>query len=238
LYGIQFRGMKFFSRSTINHEDTFLMLQTRGLSESNSLMVQHARYIIKPSDHIVEVGAFEGFYSIMVANILGKTGRISACEIMPEATSTLKLNYKENNVSGEVITKGVSPRGGISKVYSLSNQLNGLKQNVIASYAQDQSMREIIVQTITLDQLMTDLNITKPIQLLILQINGIESEVLQSFTKFELVENVCFAMKYVNHESLNKIRYFMRKKGFVSEFNQIFMYSKKVTVIHIHAYYI
>ena len=119
LYGVSVRDIQFLSKVAPNHQAVVQMLEVRAFNENESPIVQHARCIIEEGDHVVEVGAFEGFYSMMLGHIVGPSGRVTACEIMPDSAAVLKLNFKQNNLNGEVIAKGVSPHGGPTKVYCL-----------------------------------------------------------------------------------------------------------------------
>ena len=225
LYGISIRGMQFFSKTSMNHDDVVQMLMLRAFNETDSPIVQHARSIIEKGDHVIEVGAFEGFYSIMLGHLVGPTGRITACEIMPSSAAVLKFNFKQNQFNGEVIAKGVSPQGGKTKVYCLTGQINGLKPDVIAQYDQNEQMKEIELDTLSLNQVFEQLNLDQKVKLLILQINGVEADTLKTFSYFDQVENLCFAMKYATQNQLWAIKEFLATKNMIVEFNAYFAYA-------------
>lgn len=226
VHGLEVRGMKFFSKIAPNHDAVLQMLSVRAFNENDAPIVQHARCIIDKGDHVIEVGAFEGFYSVMLGHLVGPTGRITACEIMPNSAMILKQNFKQNQFNGEVITKGVSPQGGKTKVYCLVGQINGLKPNVIAQYDKDQQMKEVELDTLTLDQVFEQVEPRQKVKLLILQINGIEFDILKTFSYFDQVENLCFAMKYSTQQELWEAKDFLTSRGLIVEFNDYFTYAK------------
>ncbi len=237
LYGVSVRDMQFLSKIAPNHESVIQMLGVRAFNENDFPIVQHARCIIEEGDHVIELGAFEGFYSIMLGHVVGSSGRVTACEIMPDSAAVLKLNFKQNQVKGEVIAKGVSPHGGLTKVYCLTGQINGLKPDVIAHYDQNEQMREQELETLSLDQLFEQLNLTQKVKLLILQINGIEFETLQQFSSFDQVENLCFAMKYPKQEQLWTAKEYLASKGMITEFNAYFAYAKHISELKYSEHY-
>lgn len=218
-------SMTYHSRLDCTETEFIELLQYRVFNSLYHLLIQHQRSIIKEGDIVMEVGAYEGLYSLKLAELVGSSGQVNACELMPEHAGTLQFNFDQNQVNGTVFRCGVSADGGDVQVYSGRGQINGLREDVIGRYIRQEDLKKLTLPTQTLDQMFEQLQLTKPMKLLILMINGIEVDILKSFSYFEQVEHLYFAMKYTDLGEVHRTMHFLAQKGYRSEIHQSFMYA-------------
>lgn len=70
--------------------------------------------LIKKGDTVVDVGAHIGYYSLLAARLVGKTGQVYAFEPDPERFSILEQNVHLNDYKNVVcVNKGVYDRDGV-----------------------------------------------------------------------------------------------------------------------------
>lgn len=53
---------------------------------------------IKPGDHVADIGAGSGYYSLKLANIVGETGKVYATDVQPEMLAIIRGKMKKQNV--------------------------------------------------------------------------------------------------------------------------------------------
>ena len=217
----------YHTRLDVNAEEFCNILQYRVFNGLLQFLVQHQRCIIEEGDTVMEVGAYEGLYTLKLAELVGQTGEVHACELMPQYADVIRLNFEQNQVQGKVFSCGVSPEGGMVEVYSGVGQVNGLREDVISRYIDQDQMTIQQLETQTLDQIFEQLDLKDPMKLLILMINGIEMDVLRTFSYFDLVDNLYFAMKYTDMDDVYSAMKFLAEKGFRTEQHQSFMYAKR-----------
>jgi FkbM family methyltransferase len=66
--------------------------------------------LIRPGDHVIEVGAHVGYYSLAMARAVGPTGRVTSFEANPRLASLASSSLMLNGLSGHaaVLNKAVS----------------------------------------------------------------------------------------------------------------------------------
>jgi FkbM family methyltransferase len=60
------------------------------------------RRVLRPGDHVVDGGANIGYFSLMVAQIVGPTGRVDAFEPQPDNLARLQSNILRNNLADRI----------------------------------------------------------------------------------------------------------------------------------------
>jgi precorrin-6B methylase 2 len=54
---------------------------------------------IKPGDHVADIGAGSGYYSLKIAKLVGDQGKVYATDIQPEMLAIIKAKMKKQNVA-------------------------------------------------------------------------------------------------------------------------------------------
>jgi FkbM family methyltransferase len=64
------------------------------------------RKALRPGDVFVDAGSNIGFYSILSAQLVGKQGRVIACEMMPETADILRMHISLNGSCNVTVVEG------------------------------------------------------------------------------------------------------------------------------------
>ena len=164
------------------------------------------RFACKPGDTIVEVGAYLGYHSMKVADIIGESGQLIAIEMVEENFEVLRRNLEDNYPNTcKAIRSAIAENEGTFKAYLGGSQANGLRNDVIATGRREAHMTT--VRTRRLDNLLSEIGVDQ-IDLLSLQLNGTELDVIKTLPSsfFKNVKAVAVAANYdrtivpVSHE--------------------------------------
>lgn len=100
---------------------------------------------IRPGDHVLDVGANIGFFTLVAAALTGPTGRIASFEPHPDNAEALRRNVIANELDQvEIVEAAVSDRTGESDLHvNTSDQ--------VASLVVARTNETVSVQTVTLD---------------------------------------------------------------------------------------
>ncbi|MCR9141046.1 MAG: FkbM family methyltransferase [bacterium] len=83
-------------------------------AQETGIIVEH----LKAGDTFVDAGANVGYYTLVAANLVGKTGRVFAFEPEPESFAILKRNVELNGLTNVVVEqKALSNEAGTLKLY-------------------------------------------------------------------------------------------------------------------------
>lgn len=106
--------------------------------------------IVKPGDHIVEVGANFGYYTLAMARDVGPSGSIVSFEANPDLTPLLSRSLIFNELQSRVtlVTKAASNQNGVT-TFAISRRNAG--GGATAVNAQQDDQRLIEVETVRLD---------------------------------------------------------------------------------------
>lgn len=126
-------------------------LLVKGIHEKES--TRQIQKELRPGMTIVEVGANIGYYSIIEAKVIGKTGKIYAFEPSSENIQLLRANLALNSLNDmvTVIPKAVGAVSGNQKFYIMS------KRNMSSFYRRKEDeviklVDTVDVPTVTLDE--------------------------------------------------------------------------------------
>jgi FkbM family methyltransferase len=146
------------------------------LGRYESLYLTILRRLIKSGDYVIDVGAHEGYVSLLMSRVVGQHGRVFAIEPNKENVSYLRKNIDLNQLKNVVvINKAISDeRCNIPFYY---NKDEGAWGGVIHfSYFQTKEMA--MIEADTLDNLSSAYNVTNKIALCKLDIEGNELKAL------------------------------------------------------------
>jgi len=157
-------------------------------------MVDSLRKILRDGDTFLDVGANEGFFSILASKLVGKSGKVVSIEPQSRLQSVLSRNISENsayniNVFQRAITDSIG-----TAVLSLNPDMNTGGSGLFRA-TKYRNPTEIVPQT-TLSELLGLLNISR-IKLMKIDVEGFEHEaILGSKGVFEsgVIENIALEL--------------------------------------------
>lgn len=173
--------------------------------------IQHAHYVYRPGDVVVEIGAFLGFYAMWVVLQVGPTGCVVAIEMIPECCEVLRANLAPFP-NAVVIEKGVGSYCGKGVAYVGQKQTSGMREDVVSQF--NDTVLQVEVEMDTADSILSEYD---SIDMMIVQVNGGELDVLEGMlATLPRVKNIAIASQYdedgVNH--LEVVSDILRSGGF------------------------
>ena len=141
---------------------------------------KQSRYIVKEGDFVAEMGGYQGFCSVKLAQQVGKKGKVVAIEPMPDNFRLLKKNKEANHLDQMVIVN----RGVWDSMKELVfNRKIGDGQSSSIEMNYDGG-EQVKVQAETLDKIFDNIKILAK-DFMIIQLNGAEINGLRGLTKFK-----------------------------------------------------
>ena len=145
-----------------------------GMKREQSI-AQRFRDYIHPGDTVVDVGANVGVYTMLAAELVGRSGHVHAFEPDPQSMSYLLMTVNRNRLTERVTLWNVaaSDRAAKGQLYLDLKTARTTSLNADA-YSPDAQIRQpLVVSTARLDDL-----ITQPPQFLKIDVEGAELAVL------------------------------------------------------------
>lgn len=180
-------------------------------------------YTVKPGDVVAEMGAFRGFYTLMLADQIGKNGEIIAIEAMPDNYKYLEKNIQKNQLENVVcIQKGVWNE---KDKKSFGRKPKDLQSSSIQlEYGQ----AEIVVEVDSLMNIL-EANNVNDVDFMVIQLNGAEFNAIQGLGHY-LPKHFSIAARYdVEGESIvdNIIKVLQSKNYHWELVDGSFLFAKK-----------
>ena len=124
---------------------TYILREQQGWFEDE---VDFLETIIKPGMRVIDIGANYGLYTLIIAKLIGDTGKIWAFEPTEETAGYLGKSIVENRLSNiELIQAAVSNRVGTAQLYTSPNsEWNSLSEIAVAGAIREK------VDLLTLDR--------------------------------------------------------------------------------------
>lgn len=151
---------------------------------------KQSRYNLKAGDFAAEMGAYQGFCSLKLAQQVGSAGSVVAIEPMPDNFRLLQKNKEANKLEQlVVVNKGVwdSPKELVF------NRRIGDGQSSSIELSYDNAERQTI-QAETLDRIFEKVNV-QATDFMIIQLNGAEINALRGLDSFK-PKNLSIAARY------------------------------------------
>ena len=159
------------------------------LADNYGVLAAAAGGVLKfsPGEVIVDLGANEGMFSIMMARVFPGV-RVIAVEPIPETNETLWTNVALNGVEHEVtiVSAGVGAGPGMAD-FTVSKDFSGGSSSFTAFKESDHVIAKAPI--LGLDEIFDLYNITS-CKLLKVDIEGGEYDALYNFTYWDRVENL------------------------------------------------
>ena len=147
-------------------------------------------YTPKKGDVVAEMGAYMGYYTLYLSQLVGEKGRIIAIEPMPDNLEFLKNNIEKNNIKNvTIVPKGVWNEAGELTFYKNKddNQSGSL-------LLKNNNKDKIEIPVDSLDNILDKARVND-VDFMIIQLNGVEYEALQGLTKIR-PKNLAIAARY------------------------------------------
>lgn len=99
-------------------KDLSRQVKFTGSYSDEKLETEVMRTSLSPNQRVLDIGANLGFYSMLAASLVGRSGRVFSFEPFPHNTELIRASAKENLFDNlTVINAAVSDRDGIAKLY-------------------------------------------------------------------------------------------------------------------------
>ena len=134
---------------------------------------------IHEGDIVIDVGANIGYYTLIFAQLVGKTGKVIAFEPEPKNFKILKKNIEINNYDNVIVEqKIVSEKYGKMKLYVSNSDIVGHRIHQMGNLE-----NFVEVESITLDDYMKKLNLDEKVNFIKIDVEGAEPKVLDGSKK-------------------------------------------------------
>ena len=182
---IEIDGQKLF----LDKEDS-LLLSTRK-NNYDRFEIECLKQLIKEGDTVVDLGANIGYYTLILAQLVGKSGHVYAFEPDPLNFEILSKNVKENkhdNVT--LVQKAISDKNGKVKLYVSKRNLASHR-----IFDAEDKRKSIEVDVTTLDEYFQKSK--KPIKFIKMDVEGAEGATILGASKIiEDSKNLVIMMEY------------------------------------------
>ncbi len=131
--------------------------------------------VLRQGDVFVDIGANEGYFSILSSKIVGAAGRVLAVEPQSRLQPVLKSNFAENQSNVELVPMALWDSVGQAAL-NLASDINTGSTSLLAS--KGRFKKQELVRTTTLDVLAAHHGISK-IRLLKIDAEGAEFPILR-----------------------------------------------------------
>ncbi len=140
-----------------------------------SWLSQLMSQVIKPGFTCLDIGANFGYFSILMSELAGITGRTIAVEPNPRIADLLRATRFVNGGKFEVIEKALSDKKGEAILTINDGELGGgtIKPNTL-----EPGRSQVKVPMVTVDELVSERNIGK-VDLVKIDVEGVEPQVFR-----------------------------------------------------------
>lgn len=177
---------------------------------------KQSRYKVKSGDYVSEMGAYQGFCSIKLANQVGDEGKVVAIEPMPDNFRVLKKNMDANNLGNVIcVNKAVWDE---KKEISFNRRKNDGQSSSIEMEYENSDLFKVPADT--LDNIYNEIN-CKPVDFIIIQLNGAEINGLRGLTSFR-PNHLSIAARYDTEgvDSAIAIKELLQERGYMVEIEE------------------
>lgn len=174
---------------------------------------KQSRYTVKLGDKVSEMGGYQGFCSIKLAQQVGSEGRVIAIEPMQDNFRLLEKNRKANDLPQLItINSGVWNK---TEDLTFSRKIgDGQSSSIDMKYDSGQSFE---IKADSLDNIYRSIGVY-PDDFMIIQLNGAEPKALEGLTLFK-PKNICVAARYDtdSDDAALSIKHLLEARGYTVE---------------------
>ena len=194
-------GIKVCVKNDLNSLTTYVLLEQGDWFEPE---MEFIRKLITPGMEILDIGANHGAYTLTIANLLQKQGKITAYEPASSVVSLLRKGVEANGFTNiEIVNAGLSDCEGEATLFlSTNSELNSLQPDNL-------SQQQEIIKLLNLDQELAMRNWQK-IDFIKLDAEGEEAKILTGGKRFFLEQSplIMFELKHGKHINMRLIQLF------------------------------
>ncbi len=172
---------------------------------------KEARYRVQPGDHVAEMGAYQGFFTVHLAERVGPGGRVVAIEPVPENVALLERNMAENGLSQVTVV----PRGVWKAPANVSLSLRPHDMQSASMVLDHAAGQGVDVAADSLDNILATAGVDH-IDLMLIQLNGVEMEALEGLTTIA-PRHLAIAARYGGRSDAHAIARFLESRGYTTE---------------------
>lgn len=135
-------------------------------------------HVVSTGEHVAEMGAYLGHYSMRLAQQVGPNGRVLAIEANPHNHRILEKNLRENHLDQVTLIK----KGVWNNLDSLDFSIRAGDHQSTSAMLEREEEEVVRVPVEPLDRILKDAKINT-IDFMIIQLNGAEPEALEGLTR-------------------------------------------------------
>jgi len=133
---------------------------------------------IKPNDVVVDIGAHIGYFTLLLAMLVGPTGKVFSFEPESKNFKLLKKNIEINNYSNVIAEcKAVSDKNKKCTLYTFETSSGA---NRLSKPDDDSKVKSIEVDSVSLDEYFKNSEFAKKIKFIKIDVEGAELLILKS----------------------------------------------------------
>jgi FkbM family methyltransferase len=182
-------------------------------------------YKAKPADIIAEMGAYQGFYTMYLAQKAGKYGTVIAIEPFEENILLLRKNISNNKLSNVIIvTRGVWKEKTELIFYREKEDMQSGSIKLT-----NRNKNKIVIPVDSLDNILRENGIDK-VNFMIIQLNGAEKEAIQGMTNYKPL-NITIAARYKSEKEsvVGSLAEILRNRNYrVKILNRHYIYAELI----------
>ena len=135
--------------------------------------------IIKPGHVCIDIGANFGYFSILMSELAGNSGKTISVEANPRIAEFLKLTRLVNGGKFTLVQSAISDKKGEAIMTITDHELGGgtIKPNELIA-----GRTQVSVPTISVDELLEERNIQK-VDIMKIDVEGVEPLVFKGMTQ-------------------------------------------------------
>jgi len=158
----------------LSHIDNLLNLKVD--EDTKSYLLK--KMPIKKGDTVLELGAFRGFGTVKLSDLVGSTGKVIAIEAAKKNYEILRKNILANKITNVItVNKGVWYKEGRSILYQEKDQRTSLINNLLKNKKSEEP-----IDVDSIDNILFNLKIEK-VDFITMEINGAEVEALKGMKR-------------------------------------------------------
>jgi FkbM family methyltransferase len=147
-------------------------------------------YKAKPFDIVAEMGAYHGFYTMYLAEKVGKNGTVIAIEPFQENLFLLRKNISNNKLTNVIIVNtGVWKEKTEITFFRREDDMQSGSITL-----RNENKNKITIPVDSLDNILREIGINK-VNFMIIQLNGVEKEAIQGMKNYKPL-NIAIAARY------------------------------------------
>ena len=98
-------------RQAAYHDVPLPLLRGKTISQPTTVMIMTHALELNPGEKVFEIGTGSGYQAAIIANIIGKKGKIISTEVVPELVHFAKQNLKKAKIGNVVILEEDGSKG-------------------------------------------------------------------------------------------------------------------------------